>query len=84
MFATVELILAVLTDDGLLHRMDDAGGPSYVLARPPDRITTADLLRVVHRLTDRAEPEESRGWNWVRRFREAQLTLGIHRPLAEL
>src|SRR6185295_19684037 len=42
----VELILAALADDGLLHRVDDAGGLAYVLARPPDRITTADLLRV--------------------------------------
>jgi DNA-binding IscR family transcriptional regulator len=76
-------MLGVLVEEGLLHRVG-AADEAYVLARPPMRISTADLLRAMQRLTDRAEPQESPAWRWVRSFREAQLSLAIHRPLAEL
>ena len=73
-----------LTKDGVLHRVETAGTEGYALARPPDRVTTGELLAVAQKLTAAAGPSDSAAWQWVNRFREAQLDLPIHRPLAEL
>ncbi len=80
----VELMLDGLTADGVLHRVETAGAEGYALARPPDRVTTSELLAVAQKLTAATGPSDSAAWQWVNRFREAQLDLTIHRPLAEL
>lgn len=80
----IELMLDALVADGVLHRVETAGESGYALARPPDRINTGQLLRVAQTLTDAPGPADSTAWHWVRRFREAQLDLTMHRPLADL
>ena len=80
----VDVMLAALTEEILLHFVDRGAGAAYALARPPDRITTGELLRIAQRLTDSPAGGDSKAWEWVREFRVAQLQLTLHKPLAEI
>ena len=80
----VELMLGMLTEDGVLHEVEREGRTGYVLARPPDRITTDELLSVAQRLVAVPETEQTRASTWLARFRRAQLELPVHTPLSEL
>ena len=77
-------MLAALADAALLRRVEDGGEEVFALGRPAEAISTKELLKVAQRLTAGDIVQESEAWNWVRRFRDAQLELAVHRPLAEL
>ena len=80
----VTLMLEALEGAALLRRVEDGDDETFTLARPAAAISTKDLLEVAQRLTASDMVEESEAWNWVRRYRDAQLELALHRPLADL
>ena len=81
---TVEALLTAVADAGVLHRVERAGKTAYTLARPPGAIHTGELLKIAQRLACDFAMERSPATAWVERFREAQLKLALHRPIAEL
>lgn len=80
----VTLMLEALADAALLRRVEDGDEGTFALGRPAEAISTKELLEVAQRLTASDMAEESDAWNWVRRYRDAQLELAMHRPLADL
>jgi len=80
----VDMMLDALAEKGLLHRVEDGDAPAFTLSRPPESISTADVLRVAQELTHADEASTDSGWSWVRKFHDAQLDLGVHKSLAEL
>lgn len=81
---SVMLMLEALADAALLRRVEDGDDGAFALGRPAEAISTKELLEVAQRLTATDMVEESEAWNWVRRYRHAQLELAVHRPLADL
>jgi membrane protein len=81
---SVNAILESLVETGVLHRLEQQDEPTYTLARPSSQVTTGELLAIGQQLTSRHGPGDAKVWQWVRQFREAQLDLPLHRPLAEL
>ncbi len=81
---TASLMLTALADAGLLRRVEEGHGTGFALGRPAEAISTKELMQVAQGLTVSEVAEESAAWDWVRRFRKAQLELGLHQPLADL
>ena len=80
----VTLMLAALADAALLRRVENGDDETFALGRPAEAISTKELLEVAQRLTASEMVEESDAWNWVRRYRQAQLELAVHRSLVDL
>ncbi len=80
----VMLMLEALADAALLRRVENSDDRTFALGRPAEAIGTKELLEVAQRLTESDMVGESEAWNWVRRYRGAQLELAMHRPLADL
>ena len=80
----VMLMMQALADAAVLRRVDNGDDGTFALGRPAEAISTKELLEVAQRLTASDIVEESEAWNWVRRYRDAQLELAVHRPLADL
>ena len=80
----VRLMLEALADAALLRRVENGDDGTFALGRPAEAISTKELLEVAQRLTSNNMVKESEAWNWVRRYRHAQLELAVHRPLADL
>lgn len=80
----IELMLAELLAAGMVHQVDGEG-LRYTLARPPDQIAAADLIRIGLKLAG-GEPDMERGpvWRWVARLRAAQLEAAAGKTLADL
>jgi membrane protein len=81
----VSVIFDALAEARLLRRVEDVEGQTaFTLARPADSISTRELLDVTQKLTLSDAPDDTEAWRWVRQFREAQLQMPLHRPLAGL
>ena len=80
----VTLMLEALADAALLRRVEKGDDETFALGRPAEAISTKELLEVAQRLTANDMAKQSEAWNWVRRYRHAQLELAVHRPLADL
>ncbi|MHC5115012.1 MAG: YhjD/YihY/BrkB family envelope integrity protein [Planctomycetota bacterium] len=79
---TVLAMMTGLVDAGLLHRVDRDGDDTVSLARPPERITAAELLDVGYGLVE--EGSSGPAPALLRRLREAQHQLAAKASLTEL
>ncbi len=80
----VDRLVSALCNAGYLHRVDDAQDGAVTLARPADSIMTGDLIGIAQGLTPLLRKSDGGTADWMERFREAQRSLELHRPLAEL
>lgn len=80
----VSLMTAALQEAGFVHRVGEEDEERFALARPVDRISTADLLAVSQKLVSGPSGDRHVAWGWVRSLHEAELSLGVHKPLAEV
>lgn len=80
----VTLMVDALVAGNLVHRIEEEEEPCYALARPAGSIKTSELLGIAHKLTTAEHDRDDRGWTWVRSLHQAELELGVHKPLAEI
>ncbi|MGB0716967.1 MAG: YihY/virulence factor BrkB family protein [Phycisphaerae bacterium] len=80
----VEAMISGLCEANILHVVGENESTLYVPARPPEKITTGELLDVAVSLSDSSTAQDAGHWAWVRTFRDAVRDLPIHRPLTEL
>ncbi|MCP3903233.1 MAG: YihY family inner membrane protein [Planctomycetes bacterium] len=78
---TVLTMIAGLVEEGLLHRLDGDDEP-VSLARPPERISAAELLEVGYGLVEEGSPGPVP--TLLKRLREAQHQLAATADLTEL
>ncbi len=80
----IELMLEALAKDGILHRVEADAEQAFTLSRPPDSISTAELLRIAQELSRSEHASCGSAWSWVQRLHDAQLELSVHKTLVEL